>query len=59
MGWRTGTAPCQSNPAPRPGAIPETCPSGEEPPEATPHHQDAPEGNLHQGAGGKPPPKNN
>jgi hypothetical protein len=36
MGWQTGTAPCQPNPAPKPGAIPETCPSGEEPPEATP-----------------------
>jgi hypothetical protein len=36
MGWQTGTAPCQPNPAPKPGAIPETCPSGEEPPEAKP-----------------------
>jgi hypothetical protein len=31
------TGPCQPNPATKPGpAIPETCPSGEEPPEATP-----------------------
>jgi hypothetical protein len=30
------TAPCQTNPPPKPGAIPETCPSGEEAPEATP-----------------------
>jgi hypothetical protein len=36
MGWQTGTTPCQPTPAAKPGAIPETCPSGEEPPEATP-----------------------
>jgi hypothetical protein len=37
MGWQTGTTPCQPNPAAKPGAIPETCPSGEEPPEANRH----------------------
>jgi hypothetical protein len=54
MGWQTGTAPCQSTPAPKPGVIPETCPSGEEPPEANSRTTRKPEGNPPPGSRRQP-----
>jgi hypothetical protein len=46
MGWQAahGKSPCQSTEDAKPMAIPETCPSGEEPPEAKPVRRQSPSG---------------